>query len=251
MMLFSVIFRLFSVVWYQDGCVTLTLLTLYRRCSLWCFLAFTMSVRSQCHCTDTVIDETKDQPLQPNASLDKRRINHDRRKPCTTVEWERTMSKSDVKFVLIKVQFKEVNDDSDLWRIKNSLISEGICQNPWGSDILHLLSSLVRPWLASQRRKEITSVQWTSNNASASITIVGCSAVIRHLWSKMNYVASFWHQQNQEKRVKWIYYTCKLTTDAKRTEIVTAEQDFMPASWTEYKIGPETVQKFTKRKWII
>ncbi len=77
-----------------------------------------MSVCSQCHCTDTVIDETKDQPLQPNASLDKRGINHDRRKPCTTVEWERTMSKSDVKFVLIKIQFKEVNDDSDLWRIK-------------------------------------------------------------------------------------------------------------------------------------
>jgi len=119
-------------------------------------------------CTDhvtvlTLTDETKDEPLQPNASLDKRRINHDRRKPSTTVEWERTMSKSDVKFVLIKVRFKEVNDDSDLWRIKNALISVRICQNPWSSDILHLLSSLVWPWLVSQRRNNMH-IQWTSES---------------------------------------------------------------------------------------
>lgn len=130
----------FFLYYIQDSCVTLTFLQRWCHSLQWfCFLVTTKSVCSPCHCTDTLIDETKDQPLQPNASLDKRGINHDRRKPCITVEWERTMSKSDVKFVLIKVQFKEVNDDSDLWRIKNSLISEGICQNPWGSDILHLL----------------------------------------------------------------------------------------------------------------
>ncbi len=88
---------------------------------------------------------------------------------------------------------------------KKELISEGICQNPWALDILHLLSSLVRPWLASQSRKEITSVQWTSCIASALIT--RCSAVIRHLGSTINYVHLVAFGNNKIKiKIKLIYH---------------------------------------------